>query len=88
MQLQYQLKDGAGHVQIKRGDGVQCEAPVSASADQGRLILNANSAAKCTDNAAYDMPKIVCDPGAAGAAAQCAGMYGSNAFPLILQQSE
>ncbi|WP_368928841.1 SrfA family protein, partial [Alcaligenes faecalis] len=88
VQLQYQLKDGAGNVQIKRGDGVQCEAPVSASSEQGRLILNANSAAKCTDNAAYDMPKIVCDPGAAGAAAQCAGMYGSNAFPLILQQSE
>ncbi len=88
VQLQYQLHDGAGRVRVKRGDGVQCEAPVTASAVNGQLILNTEAAAQCSDNAAYDMPKIICDPGAAGGAARCAGVYGTDAFPLILQQSD
>ncbi|WP_341666999.1 SrfA family protein [Alcaligenes sp. SDU_A2] len=88
VQLQYQLADGAGQVQVRRGDGVQCEAPVTASALNGQLVLNTGAAAQCTDSTVYDMPKIVCDPGVAGAAARCAGMYGADAFPLTLQQAE
>jgi len=86
LSLNYQIKDGKGEVQMVRGDGVSCRGAVNAAIQAGKLAINNQGEAQCTDGSVYQMPEIVCAPGAKSVA-DCKGSYGtSTLFPLSMKQ--
>lgn len=86
LSLNYQIKDGKGEVQMVRGDGVSCRGAVNAAIQAGKLAINNQDEAQCTDGSVYQMPEIVCAPGAKSVA-DCKGSYGtSTLFPLSMKQ--
>ncbi|MFQ1064826.1 SrfA family protein [Bordetella trematum] len=87
LRLQYQFKQGEGHVTLDRHNGVQCRAPVSAAMSGGTLMISNGAAAACSDGSTYDMPAIRCQPNGAQVAA-CTGNYGAEQFPLTMRQPQ
>lgn len=87
LRLQYQFKQGEGHVTLDRHNGVQCRAPVSAAMNGGALMISNGTAAACSDGSTYDMPAIRCQPDGAQVAA-CTGNYGAEQFPLTMRQPQ
>lgn len=88
VQLSYGFEEGQGSVTLKRGDGVECTAPVQAALNSGQLMIDNQAAAKCSDAGTYDMPQIRCEPTGQAGAARCAGVYGDKEFPLALHQTD
>ncbi len=83
LRLNYQFQDGKGQVKLTRADGVTCVADVQA-AIKGGLNINNTSAANCSDGSTYNMPTVVCQPDANGAA-DCSGQYGNQRFPMSIK---
>ncbi|OAE57618.1 hypothetical protein DBL07_13670 [Achromobacter mucicolens] len=87
LRLHYQFENGEGSVTLKRHNGVQCSAPVSAAVSKGSLMISNSVAAKCSDGGTYEMPQIQCQPGATSIAS-CAGNYGDNRFPISMRRAQ
>lgn len=87
LRLQYQFKEGQGHVTVNRHNGVRCQAPVSAAVVGGALNITSSAAAACNDGSTYDMPAIRCKSGEQAVAA-CMGHYGQEQFPLTMRQAQ
>ncbi|QHQ17279.1 hypothetical protein GMW39_16485 [Pectobacterium parmentieri] len=86
LSLSYQIKGGEGEVQMVRGDGVSCKGAVNAQTRSGQLTINNQGEAQCTDGSVYQMPEIICMPGAKNIA-DCKGRYGANTlFPISMKQ--
>ena len=75
--LEYQLKDGAGKVRLKRHDGSACEGDVKAGLDGGKLVIDSTGNIVCADGTNFGRPKLECKPGADGKA-DCQGRYPSG----------
>lgn len=86
LRLKYDFKDGQGQAVVRRSDGVNCQAPVSAAMNQGKLSINSAGQAACADGSSYELPQVNCTPGASGAA-NCSGTYGTEAFPMLMKQA-
>ncbi|WP_372451378.1 SrfA family protein [Cedecea davisae] len=86
LSLNYQIKDGQGAVQMTRGDGVDCRGEVKAAIQSGQLVINNQGEAQCSDGSVYQMPEILCTPGAQSVA-DCKGRYDAKTlFPLSMKQ--
>ncbi|ASY81948.1 hypothetical protein BJK05_18975 [Pectobacterium polaris] len=86
LNLSYQIKGGQGEVRMVRGDGVTCKGIVNAVTRSGQLTINNQGEAQCTDGSAYQMPEILCTPGAKNIA-DCKGRYDANTlFPISMKQ--
>ncbi|KAA9001894.1 hypothetical protein FJU30_06315 [Affinibrenneria salicis] len=85
--LLYQLKDGAGTVKLVHGDGVTCEANISAGLmKSGNLVINSRYKARCSDGSRYQLPAIACKQGLTGAA-ECNGRYDARTtFPMTIKR--
>lgn len=86
LRLQYTFEHGEGQVALKRSNGTECQAPVSAAIDEGALTISSNSQATCNDGNVFDMPTIRCVPGATDIAS-CSGHYGDFQVPLTMRQN-
>ncbi|HGM5581113.1 TPA: SrfA family protein [Pseudomonas putida] len=86
LRLKYDFQDGKGQATVSRSDGVRCQAPVQASMHGGQLSINSDGKAACVDGSSYDLPQVTCTPGARSAA-DCAGNYGADAFPMLMKQA-
>ena len=86
LRLKYDFKDGKGQATVRRSDGVNCQAPVSAAMNQGQLSINSTGQAACADGSSYELPQVNCKPGATSAA-DCSGNYGAEAFPMLMKQA-
>lgn len=86
LQLEYQFDDGQGDVTIRRNDGVSCTGPVSAVMSNGRLGINSQDQAKCSDGSSYEMPAVNCQQGAKSMA-DCTGSYGNTTFPMTMRNA-
>ena len=86
LSLSYQINDGKGEVQMIRGDGVTCRGAVNAAIQSGHLAINNQGEAQCSDGSRYQMPEILCAPGAQNIA-DCKGRYDAKTlFPISMKQ--
>ncbi|MDE9539645.1 SrfA family protein [Xenorhabdus bovienii] len=86
LSLTYQMADGKGQVEMARGDGVRCQAPVKAAMNSGALQLDNIGEAKCSDGSVYTMPEVVCQSGSQGTA-ECKGRYDEKTlFPMSMKR--
>ncbi|MEQ9893097.1 SrfA family protein [Pectobacterium aroidearum] len=86
LSLSYQFKGGQGEVRMVRGDGVSCKGAINALMRSGQLTINNQGEAQCTDGSVYQMPEILCTPGAKNIA-DCKGRYDANTlFPISMKQ--
>lgn len=86
LSLSYQIKGGKGEVRMVRGDGVSCKGVINALTRSGQLTINNQGEAQCTDGSVYQMPEILCTPGAKNIA-DCKGRYDANTlFPISMKQ--
>ncbi|CDH04260.1 putative virulence effector protein, SfrA [Xenorhabdus bovienii str. oregonense] len=86
LSLTYQMADGKGQVEMARGDGVRCQAPVKAAMNSGALQLDNIGEAKCSDGSVYTMPEVVCQSGSEGTA-ECQGRYDEKTlFPMSMKR--
>lgn len=85
MRLAYDFKDGKGQVRIQRGDGVECRGDVSAAVQGGKLAINNQGQARCSDGSRYRMPEVTCAPNAKNVA-DCTGRYDDQQFPISMKQ--
>lgn len=87
LKLHYKFNNGEGAVQLKRGDGVICSAPVKASVNEGSLSISNNGLATCSDGSTYQLPQVACNPDASGKA-DCRGSYGNQTFLMLMKSNE
>ncbi|MDE9446400.1 SrfA family protein [Xenorhabdus bovienii] len=86
LSLKYQIADGKGQVEMARGDGVHCQAPVKAVMNSGALQLDNIGEAKCSDGSVYTMPEVICQSGSEGTA-ECQGRYDEKTlFPMSMKR--
>ncbi len=86
IQMEYQLKDGAGKVRLKRSDGSVCESGASALARDGKLVIDSSGNIVCADGTNFGRPKVECEPGKTGKAS-CRGSYpGGETFSIDMQE--
>jgi len=86
LRLDYEFENGQGEVRIQRGDGVECRGPVAATMQGGRLGINSQGQARCSDGSRYSMPQVQCQTGAEGA--DCQGSYQNQRFPMSMRKNE
>ena len=87
LRLSYAFSDGVGQVQVQRGDGVQCTGDVSAKMQGNGLNIANKGVAKCSDGSSYQLPEVICKPGATSVA-DCQGGYGSGqSFPMTMKSN-
>ncbi|MCK3654944.1 hypothetical protein A4G19_03920 [Pasteurellaceae bacterium Macca] len=86
LKLNYQFNNGKGTVQLKRADGVACQANVQASIQNGGLNINNTDVANCSDGSTYQLPAVICQPGTTGSA-DCRGKYGNQQFPMTIKSN-
>ena len=87
LRLSYAFSDGVGQVKVQRGDGVQCVGDVSAKMQGSGLNIANKGVAKCTDGSTYQLPEVICKPGAKSIA-DCQGGYGSGQrFPMTMKSN-
>ncbi len=87
LRLSYAFSDGVGQVQVQRGDGVQCTGDVSAKMQGNGLNIANKGVAKCSDGSSYQLPEVICKPGATSVA-DCQGGYGSGqGFPMTMKSN-
>ncbi|WP_439242933.1 SrfA family protein [Lonepinella sp. BR2474] len=87
LKLRYEFKDGKGSVTLQRGDGVSCSANVAASVKSGGLNIDNGGVANCSDGSTYQLPSVVCRPGAKNIA-DCNGSYGNQQFPMTMKSQQ
>ncbi|WP_338803485.1 SrfA family protein [Xenorhabdus griffiniae] len=86
LSLTYQIHNGKGQVEVVRGDGIRCQAPVRAAMNTEILQLNNSGEAKCTDGSNYTMPDVVCQQGTQNMA-ECKGRYDEKTlFPMSMKR--
>ena len=87
LRLKYAFSGGVGQVQVQRGDGVQCTGDVSAKMQGSGLNITNKGVAKCSDGSSYQLPEVICKPGAKSIA-DCQGGYGSGqSFPMTMKSN-
>ena len=87
LRLKYAFSNGVGQVQVQRGDGVQCTGDVSAKMQGSGLNITNKGVAKCSDGSSYQLPEVICKPGAKSIA-DCQGGYGSGqSFPMTMKSN-
>lgn len=87
LRLKYAFSGGVGQVQVQRGDGVQCTGDVSAKMQGNGLNITNKGVAKCSDGSSYQLPEVICKPGAKSIA-DCQGGYGSGqSFPMTMKSN-
>ncbi|WP_416233229.1 SrfA family protein [Castellaniella sp.] len=86
LRLEYQFQDGQGQVTVTRGNA-SCQGPVSAAMQSGALQITPDGQAHCSDGGQYELPEILCKPGAT-TSADCTGNYGNMQFPLNMRQAK
>lgn len=83
--LRYNFRRGKGTATILQGDGIRCQAEVTAAMMRsGNLVINSRFTAKCSDGSRYRMPQLVCKQG--DGAASCEAQYGDAAFPMTIKR--
>ncbi|OTA20374.1 virulence effector protein [Xenorhabdus beddingii] len=86
LSLTYQIHDGKGEIEMRRGDGIRCQAPIRAVMNSEKLQLDSRGEAKCTDGSTYTMPDVICQPGKQGVA-ECKGRYDEKTlFPMSIKR--
>lgn len=86
IQMDYQLKDGAGKVRLKRHDGSVCEGGASAQVRDGKLVIDSGGNIVCADGTNFGRPKVECEPGKDGKA-RCRGSYpGGESFSIDMKE--
>ncbi|MCC8366743.1 hypothetical protein J8V57_10660 [Xenorhabdus sp. PB61.4] len=86
LRLMYQVTDGKGFVEMVRGDGIRCQAPVTAAMESGSLKLDNHDEAKCSDGSTYTMPEVICQSDSQGVTA-CTGRYNEKTlFPMSIKR--
>ncbi len=86
IQMDYQLKDGAGKVRLKRHDGSVCEGGASALVRDGKLVIDSSGNIVCADGTNFGRPKVECEPGKDGKAS-CRGSYpGGESFSIDMKE--
>jgi len=86
LRLDYEFNKGKGEVRIQRGDGVECRGPVTADMQGGKLGINGQGQASCSDGSRYSLPQVQCQPGDSGA--DCQGSYQNQRFPMSMRKNE
>lgn len=84
--LKYQIKNGTGSARIIQGDGIRCQADISAGLmSSGNLVINSRYTARCSDGSRYKMPEIVCK--ATSGVTGCEAHYGTETvFPMTMKR--
>ena len=77
VQMEYQLKDGAGRVRLKRHDGSICENGASAVLEGGKLVIDSSGNIVCADGTNFGKPRVECQPGPDGKP-NCTGRYADD----------
>jgi len=72
--MEYQLKDGAGRLSLKRSDGSVCSGQVKAVIEDGKLVVQNARDIRCPDGTNFGRPRLECVPGKDGRA-DCSGRY-------------
>ncbi|CAK9885076.1 MAG: hypothetical protein XXXJIFNMEKO3_01468 [Candidatus Erwinia impunctatus] len=86
--LRYQFNKGKGTVRVDQGEGVTCQANVSAAVMKtGNLIINCRTKARCSDGSRYTLPEITCKQSASGPA-DCSGQYDSDTPLTMIMKRE
>ncbi|MCA6999745.1 SrfA family protein [Dickeya solani] len=86
LRLHYEIHNGAGQVEMKRGDGVLCRSAIRAAMSAGQLTITSQGMAQCSDGSTYQMPDVICRPGARSIA-DCSGRYDARTvFPMTMKQ--
>jgi len=86
LRLDYEFEKGQGEVRIQRGDGVECRGPVAATLQDGKLGINSQGQATCSDGSRYSLPQVQCQSGDSGA--DCQGSYQNQRFPMSMRKNE
>ncbi len=86
IQMEYQLKDGAGRVRLKRHDGSVCESGAAALLQDGKLVIDISGNIVCADGTNFGRPRIECQPGADGKP-RCQGRY-PNGKSFVIDMRE
>ncbi|TYL44127.1 SrfA family protein [Dickeya sp. ws52] len=86
LRLHYEIHNGAGQVEMKRGDGVLCRSGIRAAMSAGQLTITSQGIAQCSDGSTYQMPDVICRPGASSVA-DCSGRYDAGTvFPMTMKR--
>ena len=87
MDMRYQLKDGAGKVELERHDGTVCAADVKAVMRDGKLVIDSAAEIRCPDGTNFGRPSMECKSGRDGQA-DCVGRYSTGeSFSVEMSKS-
>lgn len=84
LSIEYEFNQGNGKVAVQNANGVQCSGDASAKMENGRLHIDSQVLSVCADGSSFEMPEIVCAPGATSAA-DCIGKYENASFPINMR---
>lgn len=88
IQMEYELKDGAGKIRVKRHDGSVCENGAAALVRDGKLVIDSEGDIVCGDGTSFGDPTIECAPDKKGQVG-CEGRYqDGRTFSIETQQDE
>jgi hypothetical protein len=87
IELEYEFKEGAGSVSLKR-DGVVCKGATNASMENGQLVISDTGDIRCPDGTRYRGSRVECSVDDRGLA-DCAGRYPTgDSFSTRIKKSE
>jgi hypothetical protein len=87
IKLEYEFKEGAGSVSLKR-DGVVCKGATNASMENGQLVISDTGDIRCPDGTRYRGSRVECSVDDQGLA-DCAGRYPTgDSFSTRIKKSE
>jgi len=86
--MEYQLKDGAGSLSLRRSDGSVCKGQVRAVIENGKLVVRNARDIRCPDGTNFGRPRLECVPGK-DSRAECSGRYETGeSFSVDIKKSE
>lgn len=88
VKLEYDFKDGKGHVRIKKTDGTVCSGTVEASMEGKELNFSDNEVIKCPSGKSYQPAKVKCKVSDTNQTI-CEGAYsGGESFNMNINNAE
>lgn len=84
LSLEYEFNQGSGKVTLQNVNGAQCSGDASAKMVNGHLHIDSLGRSVCADGSSFEMPEVVCAPGATSAA-DCIGKYDDTSFPINMR---